>query len=85
MSVSPDTDRGLERIADKQNTNGWRLLGLAAILFVLGLIILAVGEDVANFAGLALMALSAPPAMAGLGLVLSGVVGKRSAQHKDFV
>jgi hypothetical protein len=84
MPVSPDTDRGLERTADKQKSTSWRLLGLAAILFALGLIIMGVGEHAANFAGWALIALSAPPAMAGIALLLSGLVGKRSAQHKPF-
>ena len=58
--------------------------GLAAILFVVGLIVMNVGEHAANFAGWALIGLSAPPAMAGLALLLSGLVGKRHAQHKPF-
>jgi hypothetical protein len=84
MPVSPDTDRGLERTADKQKSTSWRFLGLAAILFVVGLIVMNVGEHAANFAGWALIGLSAPPAMAGLALLLSGLVGKRHAQHKPF-
>jgi hypothetical protein len=84
MSVSPDTDRGLERTASKQSATGWRFLGLAAILFVVGLVVMQVGEHAANFAGWALIGLSAPPAMAGLALLLSGLVGKRSAHHKPF-
>ena len=84
MPVSPDTDRGLERTAGKQTRTGWRFVALAAILFVVGLIIMQVGEHAANFAGWALIGLSAPPAMAGVALLLSGLVGKRSAQHKPF-
>jgi hypothetical protein len=84
MSVQPDTDRGLERTASKQSSAGWKFLGLAAILFAVGLFIMQVGEHAANFAGWALIALSAPPAMAGAALILSGLVGKRSAQHKPF-
>ena len=85
MSVSPDTDRGLERTAELQNTNGFRFLALGAVMFALGVILVVVGDDVVNFAGIALAALAVPPALLGTGLVLSGVVGKRSAQHKDFV
>jgi hypothetical protein len=84
MPDSPDTDRGLERTAAKQNTIGWRLLLLGGILFGLGLLAMAIGEHVMNFIGVALAALAAPPTLAGLGLVLSGLVGKRSAQHKPF-
>jgi uncharacterized membrane protein YedE/YeeE len=84
MSVQPDTDRGLERTAAKQNTTGWRFLLLGGILFAIGMIIMAVGEHAANFAGVALAALATPPTLLGLGLVLSGLVGKRSAQHKPF-
>ena len=84
MPVQPDTDRGLERTGEKQNTTGWRFLLLGGILFAIGLIIMVVGEDAANFAGVALAALAAPPTLLGLGLVLSGFVSKRSAQHKPF-
>ena len=84
MSVQPDTDRGLERTAEKQNTTGWRFLLLGGILFALGLLVVSLGEHVANFVGVALAALAAPPTLLGLGLVLSGLVGKRSAQHKPF-
>ena len=84
MPVSPDTDRGLERTAEKQNTTGWRFLALGGILFALGVILVVVGDDLADFFGIALAALSAPPTLLGLGLVLSGLVGKRSAQHKPF-
>jgi hypothetical protein len=81
---SPATDRGLERTAGKQNRTGLRLLALGGVMLALGLLLVIVGENLANFAGLALIGLSMPPGMAGLALVLSGVVGKRSAQHKPF-
>jgi hypothetical protein len=85
MPASPDTDRGLEQTADTQNTTGWRFLLIGGVLFALGLLIMSVGEHAADFAGIALAALAAPPTLLGLGLVLSGLVGKRSAQHKPFV
>ena len=84
MPVQPDTDHGLKQTASKQNTTGWRLLLLGGILFALGLIVWSVGDDGLNFLGVMFAALSTPPTLAGLALVLSGLVGKRSAEHKPF-
>jgi multisubunit Na+/H+ antiporter MnhG subunit len=85
MPVPPDTDHGLAHTADKQSTSGWRFLLIGGILFALGMIVMAAGEHVANFAGVALAALATPFTLLGLALVLSSIVSKRSAQHKPFV
>ena len=84
MPVQPDTDHGLKRTAAKQNTTGSRLLLLGGILFALGVITWSVGDGGMNFVGVVFAALATPPTLAGVALMLSGLVGKRSAEHKPF-
>ena len=84
MSTQPSTDRQLARTAGRQNETGWRLLLLGGILFGIGLVLMLVGSDVVDFVGVAFASLATVPTVAGIALVLSAVVGSRSAQHKPF-
>jgi hypothetical protein len=84
MSMQPMTDRQLRETADRQNTTGSRLLLLGGVLFAIGLVLMLVGKDTVDFVGIAFAALAAPPTVAGLALVLSGLVGHRASQRKPF-
>lgn len=86
MPHQANTDPNLARAGGKQRGNGGRLLLIGGVLFAIGLVILLVGGD-ANlpaYVGVALMALAAPPAIAGLALFLSGLVSGRAAKQKPF-
>jgi len=84
MSMQPTTDRQLGETAQRQNTTGWRLLLVGGVLFVIGLVLMLVGEDTVDYVGVAFAALATPPTLAGLALVLSGLVGHRASQQKPF-
>lgn len=84
MSNQPMTDRRLAQTSGSQRRNGVRLLLGGAVMIVLGLLVVLVAHGFGNFVGIALAVLGAPPAMAGVALVLSGAVGGRAAQRKDF-
>lgn len=82
MSLQPDTDQRLERTSRKLSANGIRLLALALILDVVGVILLV--ADISTVAGLFCLGLSLAPTIAAVALMGSGAVGRRSAQHKDW-
>ncbi|HVM25107.1 MAG TPA: hypothetical protein VM253_06915 [Candidatus Limnocylindrales bacterium] len=84
MPHQASTDRDLHRTGSKQGTTGWRLLLLGGVLFGIGLILMIAGNEILDFIGVALAALASVPTLAGIGLILSGVVAKRHAQHKPF-
>jgi hypothetical protein len=83
-TTDPSTDRGLAQTAARQSTTGWRLLLAGGVLFAIGLLLMLVGSDEVDYAGVAFAALSTPVTLAGLALVLSGMVGNRASQHKPF-
>lgn len=84
MATQPNTDHRLAETGHRQNTTGGRLLLIGAVLFVVGAIFVLAGSGIADFVGVALAALATPPTVAGLAMVLSGLVSKRSSQHKPF-
>ena len=84
MATQPDTDPRLARTAGSQRRTGSRLLLAGGVLFAVGLGLMLVGDGAADFAGVALAALSTPLTLAGLALMASGVVGGRASQQKPF-
>src|SRR4051812_49038826 len=84
MSTQPSTDRGLAETAGRQSTTGWRLLLAGGVLFAIGLVLMLVGSDAVDYAGVPFAAISTPVPLAGLALVASGAVGHRPSQHKPF-
>jgi hypothetical protein len=82
MSLQPDTDKRLAQTSRKLSANGLRLLVLALVLDVAGIILIV--TDVSTVAGLFCLGLSAPPMIGALMLMGSGAVGSRSADHKDW-
>jgi hypothetical protein len=84
MSTQPTTDRQLDQTAGRQSTTGWRLLLLGGVLFAIGLVLMLVGSDTVDYIGVVFAALATPPTLAGVALVLSSIVGHRSAQQKPF-
>ena len=70
---------------NKQRATGTKLLGLAVALFAIGLVImLIVDGGTPEGIGVAFMSLASVPAVAGLVLIGSAVVSKRSRQDKDW-
>ena len=84
MSMQPMTDAELGRTAGRQSATGWRVLALGGVLFAIGLVLMLVGSDGVDFVGVVFAALSTPPTLAGLAMVVSGLVGHRASQQKPF-
>ena len=82
MSLQPDTDQQLAKTSGRLAANGAKLLGLAAVLAIVGVILLITGAS--TVAGLFLIGLSLAPAIGAIALGGSGAVGKRAAERKDF-
>ena len=82
MSLQPDTDQRLAQTSRKLTANGVRLLVLAAVLDVAGVILLV--TDTSTVAGLFCLGLSLAPTIAAVALMGSGAVSKRSSEQKDF-
>ena len=86
MPHQANTDENLARAGGKQRGNGARLLTIGALMVAVGLaVFLLLGDaDVARYVGLVLIALGAPPTIAGTALTLSGVVSGRASKQKPF-
>ena len=86
MPHQADTDSNLAQAGGKQRANGGRLLLIGGVLLAIGLaiLLLAGDADLLAYIGMALMALAAPPVIAGLGLLLSGLVSGRASDRKPF-
>ena len=82
MSLQPDTDQRLERSSRRLTANGVRLLALAFVLDVVGVILLVTDASVVG--GLFCLGLSLAPTIGALMLMGSGAVSKRASQQKDF-
>jgi hypothetical protein len=69
----------------KQGATGTKLLALAAVLFVIGLVVvLLVDEGTPRGVGVAFMSLASVPAVAGLVLLGTAFVSRRSRQDKPW-
>jgi hypothetical protein len=69
----------------KQAANGTKLLLVAAVLFAIGLVIvLLVDGGTPEGIGVAFMSLASVPAVAGLALLGSSLVARRSRQGKPW-
>lgn len=72
------------RVGRRQTRLGVRFLVAGAILIALGLSLVAAGSGFADFAGLGLAAIGTIPAVIGIGLLLAGIVARRSAADRYF-
>jgi hypothetical protein len=86
MPHQANTDLDLSRAGAKQRGSGGRLLMIGAVMIAVGLLIRIVGDDenLPAFIGVALMSLGAIPTIAGVALMLSGLVSGRAAKNKPF-
>jgi heme O synthase-like polyprenyltransferase len=82
MSIQPDTDQKLAQTSGRLAANGAKLLALALILDVAGVILLV--ADVTWVGALFCFGLSMPLWLAATGLIGSGAVGKRASEQKPF-
>jgi hypothetical protein len=72
------------RVGRRQSRLGIRFPAAGATLIAVGLILVAAGSGFADFAGLGLAAIGTIPAVVGIGLLLAGIVGRRSATDRYF-
>jgi hypothetical protein len=80
MSTSPTP-----RTEGKQLTTGSRLLLLGGIVFAIGLVIvLLVPNGTPEGIGIVFMSLSTVPTLAGIALMLTGLVSRRARQGKPW-
>jgi hypothetical protein len=86
MPHQANTDKTLAEAGHKQRANGGRLLLIGGVLFAIGLVVLLLGKDenLPAYIGVAIMTLSAPPMIAGGGLLLTGLVSGRASERKPF-
>jgi membrane-bound ClpP family serine protease len=82
MSLQPDTDRRLEESSRRFTASGARLLALALILDITGIILLV--TDASTVLGLFAIGLSLAPTIGAVALMGSGAVSKRASEQKDF-
>lgn len=82
MSLQPDTDQKLARTSGRLAANGAKLLMLAAVLDIAGVILLV--ADITWVGALFCFGLSLAPTLAAVGLIGSGAVGKRASEQKPF-
>jgi uncharacterized membrane protein (DUF106 family) len=61
-----------------------KLLAVGGVLFVLGVIVSAIADGLADGIGVALMALAVPPTLAGVGMEIAWMVNRRSRRDKSF-
>jgi hypothetical protein len=82
MPLQPDNDRQLAKTSGRLAANGAKLLALAVILDVAGVIMFV--ADISWVAALFCIGLSMPLWLGATGLIGSGAVGKRASEQKDF-
>jgi heme O synthase-like polyprenyltransferase len=82
MSIQPDTDRQLAKTSGRLAANGAKLLALAIVLDVIGIVLLV--ADITLVGALFAFGLSMPLWLGATGLIGSGAVGKRASEQKDF-
>ncbi len=82
MPLQSDTDQRLARTSGRLTANGVKLLALALVLDVAGIVLLV--ADISWVAALFCFGLSAAPLLAATGLIGSGAVGKRASEQKPF-
>jgi type IV secretory pathway protease TraF len=82
MSLQPDTDQQLAKTSGRLAANGAKLFGVAAVLAIVGAVLLI--TDASTVAGLFCVGLALPVTIGALMLTGSGAVGKRASEQKDF-
>jgi hypothetical protein len=77
-------DRELERQGRRMVHPALRLMGIAATIAVVGIVVLVIGASWSLGIGLALLLLASIPAVLGVGLLTSSAVARWAARHKLF-
>jgi hypothetical protein len=75
---------GLERTGRRFGHSGGRLLLLALLIAIPGVVLVAIGHGWGTGFGIALFAIALVPAVAGIALLLSSAVSRWAARHKMF-
>jgi len=63
---------------------GTRLLGIGAVLAIIGVVLILILDGLGDGIGATLLALGAVPGMAGLALLASGAVNRWARKDKPF-
>jgi hypothetical protein len=84
MPENPVPDPELERTSRRLARPGWPLVALAAILAIVGVVLLIVASGVVWVLGIILIAFAGPPAVVGLALLGSAAVSRWAARRRSF-
>jgi hypothetical protein len=85
MSTSnPVRDRELERQGKRLIGPAVRLIALAAVLAIAGVVLILIGHGWSVGVGIAVLLLASVPGTIGFGLLSGGVVARWAARHKLF-
>ena len=77
-------DRQLERHGRRMVHPALRLLGIAAAIAIVGIVILVIDASWSLGVGIAVLLIASIPAVVGVGLLTSSGVARWAARHKLF-
>ena len=77
-------DRELERQGRRMVSPALRFLAIAAVIAIVGVVILVIGASWSLGVGLAVLLIASIPAVLAVGLLTSSAVARWAARHKLF-
>jgi hypothetical protein len=83
-SSNPVRDRQLERQGKRLIGPALRLIAIAAVMAVAGIILILIGHGWSVGVGIAVLLLASVPGTVGFGLLSGGAVARWAARHKLF-
>jgi hypothetical protein len=78
-------DRELDRAGRRLRRSGWPFVAIGAGVAIPGVVLIVLGDGWVAGVGIALVTLALVPTIAGVGLLLSGLVSWWAACDKPFV
>lgn len=81
---NPVKDRELERQGKRMIGPAIRVLAVAAVMAIAGIILILIGHGWSVGVGIAVLLLACVPGTIGFGLFTGGAVARRAARHKLF-
>lgn len=78
-------DRDLDRAGGQLRRSGWPFMLIAVLVAAPGVLLILLGDGTIDGVGIALLTLALVPAVAGVALLLSGLVSWWAARKKPFV